>query len=58
MEMYKDGKFSVDEVTDAIALLENTSIYRVTFVGLMMELWEGWLKKAIRTKAQQSQVMN
>ena len=58
MEMYKDGKFSVDEVTDAIALLENTPIHCVTFVGLMGELREGWLKKAISTKAQQSQVMN
>ena len=58
MEMYKDGKFSVDEVTDAIALLENTPIHCVTFIGLMAELREGWLKKVIHTKAQQSKVIN
>ena len=58
MEMYKEAKFSADEVTDTIDLLESTPIRCVTFVGLTEDLRQGWLKKAIRAKAQQISLFN
>ena len=58
MTMYKEGKFSVDEIGDAIDLLESMPIRCVTFVGLTEELREGWLKRAIGVRAQQPSVLN
>ena len=58
MGMYNDGKFTIDEVTTAIELLENTPIHCITLVGLTAELREGWLKRAMCVKAQSSQVLN
>jgi len=58
MEMYKEGRFSADEATAAIHLLESTTIGCVTFVGLTEDLRQGWLKKAIRGKAQQISLLD
>jgi len=58
MTMYKEGKFSVGEIGDAIDLLESMPIRCVTVVGLTEERREGSLKRAIRVRAQQPSVLN
>ena len=57
MEMYKEGKFSEEEVNNAIDLLENHPIHCITFVGLAEELRERWLKRTISLKTQQGTVL-
>jgi len=48
--MYKEGKFSEEEVNNAIDLLENHPIHCITFVELAEELHERWLKRTISLK--------
>ena len=50
--------FSVDQITGAIVLLENTPIFCVIIVELIMKLRENWLKKTICIKSEHSQILN
>ncbi|RPB04991.1 hypothetical protein L873DRAFT_1070451 [Choiromyces venosus 120613-1] len=56
MAIYKDGKFTESEIVEAIDLLQNSPIHCITFVELLAELQQGWLRRTTQLAFQQKQV--